>query len=349
MAHDVIINGITYPDVESVSLKNSSGDVFMYYPIPELSAPGASADLMTGKQLINGEGKIVDGTFSLDEELAEQDILISQIVTALQGKTAGGAAVVQPLEITENGTYTAPHGVDGYSPVTVHVPIPDDYIKPSGTLEVTENGEHDVTEYASVNVDIPTGGGDPKELLDAALNNTLTAIDSNVTSIVAYACRGLSKIKTVNLPKATSIGTYAFYYCTSMTRFDAPAVKTLNSYAFYNCSKLTYIIFPLATSIPQNCFYSCGEIVKADFGAAKSIAASAFAYCSAMNALILRRTDAICTLANTTNALKDTPIEKGTGYVYVPAALVETYKTASNWATFAAQIRAIEDYPDICG
>lgn len=30
-------------------------------------------------------------------------------------------AVVQPLEVTESGTYTAPDGVDGYSPVTVNV------------------------------------------------------------------------------------------------------------------------------------------------------------------------------------------------------------------------------------
>ncbi len=30
-------------------------------------------------------------------------------------------AVVQPLEVTENGTYTTPDGVDGYSPVTVNV------------------------------------------------------------------------------------------------------------------------------------------------------------------------------------------------------------------------------------
>ena len=31
-------------------------------------------------------------------------------------------AVVQPLEVTENGEYTAPAGVDGYSPVTVNIP-----------------------------------------------------------------------------------------------------------------------------------------------------------------------------------------------------------------------------------
>ena len=33
----------------------------------------------------------------------------------------GGEAVVQPLSVTQNGTYNPPSGVDGYSPVTVNV------------------------------------------------------------------------------------------------------------------------------------------------------------------------------------------------------------------------------------
>lgn len=40
-----------------------------------------------------------------------------------------------------------------------------------------------------------------------------------------------------------------------------------------------------------------------------------------------------------------TPIRQGTGYIYVPFTLVEAYKAADNWSTFANQIRAIEDYP----
>lgn len=37
--------------------------------------------------------------------------------------TSGGSEpVITPLNVTENGTYTAPEGVDGYSPVTVNVP-----------------------------------------------------------------------------------------------------------------------------------------------------------------------------------------------------------------------------------
>jgi hypothetical protein len=33
----------------------------------------------------------------------------------------GGSAVVQPLSVTQNGTYNPPSGVDGYAPVTVNV------------------------------------------------------------------------------------------------------------------------------------------------------------------------------------------------------------------------------------
>ena len=36
--------------------------------------------------------------------------------------TGGADPVIQPLSVTANGTYTAPEGVDGYSPVTVNVP-----------------------------------------------------------------------------------------------------------------------------------------------------------------------------------------------------------------------------------
>ena len=33
----------------------------------------------------------------------------------------GGEAVVQPLSVTQNGTYNPPSGVDGYAPVSVNV------------------------------------------------------------------------------------------------------------------------------------------------------------------------------------------------------------------------------------
>ena len=37
------------------------------------------------------------------------------------------------------------------------------------------------------------------------------------------------------------------------------------------------------------------------------------------------------------------------GYVYVPKSLEAAFKVATNWSTYAGQIRAIEDYPSVCG
>jgi hypothetical protein len=89
--------------------------------LPDLETPGAASDLMAGKQLLDGEGKVVDGTFTITEEITEQDLLIKQIKIALQGKVAASDPVIEPLEVTENGTYTAPDGVHGFSPVVVNV------------------------------------------------------------------------------------------------------------------------------------------------------------------------------------------------------------------------------------
>lgn len=48
-------------------------------------------------------------------------------------------------------------------------------------------------------------------------------------------------------------------------------------------------------------------------------------------------------------AAAETAIENGTGYVYVPSALVDSYKITAPWSSMASKIRAIEDYPDITG
>lgn len=79
-----------------------------------------------------------------------------------------------------------------------------------------------------------------------------------------------------------------------------------------------------------------------------NLPAQTFNVCSALTELILRKSNSICTLSNV-NAINNTPIGKGTGYVYVPSALVYSYKGNTNWSAFANQIRAIEDYPEICG
>lgn len=63
--------------------------------------------------------------------------------------------IIEPLHITSNGEYFAPEGIDGYSPISVNVPIPDGYIIPKGEKLIKENGNYDVAEFAIAVVSIP--------------------------------------------------------------------------------------------------------------------------------------------------------------------------------------------------
>ena len=161
-------------------------------------------------------------------------------------------------------------------------------------------------------------------------------------------CYGLTG--EVTLPSTvTSIGQYSFASCKNMTKFVATgAITTLGTYTFVGASadhKMTVqeIRMPnLGTSIALNLNFgnataanACQQLKICDVGKAKSIAANTFANCYALDTLILRRTGSITTLANV-SAFLNTPMRGRnslTGTIYVPEALIDTYKAASVWST----------------
>lgn len=67
-------------------------------------------------------------------DLIKSGDLSSEIIGVIKGEI-----VLQDKTITENGTYTAPEGVDGYNPVTVNVPAPEIKLQDK---TITENGEY---------------------------------------------------------------------------------------------------------------------------------------------------------------------------------------------------------------
>lgn len=128
-----------------------------------------------------------------------------------------------------------------------------------------------------------------------------------------------------------------------ITEYSDETVKSVGTSAFNRCYNITAVNLPAVTSIDQEAFSSCNNLITADFSSVTYIAAAAFAYCGKLTAFILRKADAICSLRNG-YAFNGTPIANGTGYIYVPAALVDTYKAATNWATYSAQFRSLESY-----
>lgn len=157
-----------------------------------------------------------------------------------------------------------------------------------------------------------------------------------------------AKITSINCPLVTSIGTDTFAFCRSLTDVNMPELTSyMGNRHFEKNTSLEHIELPKIDSIPSCCFINCTALKVADFGKITKIDSYAFQGATVFDTLIIRNTT-MCSLYNV-NALETTLIGSGTGYIYVPKTLIEDYKVATNWVTYAAQFRAIEDYPDICG
>lgn len=261
------------------------------------------------------------------------------------------------LNVTSNGTYEPPDGIDGFNPVTVNVPIPDGYIKPSGSVEITDNGEYDVTDKEKVVVNVEQSGGG-----DAETTNSQWFADFIMD---------ISPIEIYNDKADGTLGAYAFYENSAVTKIELPKIEYLKERCFNGCENLKTLLLPSmvgytyqymasgctslvnvdvhdASYISSYSFQSCTSLKKLDLHRVGTIGTNAFVGATKFETLIIR-TDTVPTLGGT-NAFTNTKIKSGgTGYIYVKAALLDQFKAATNWSTFASQFRAIEDYPDITG
>lgn len=139
----------------------------------------------------------------------------------------------------------------------------------------------------------------------------------------------------------TIFGYAALAQCKELTSIICPALKETGQNSIYSCSKLTTVYFPSLETIGPFTFTGCTKLTSVDSAFLTSIGSSAFSGCHALASIIIRNESAVCSLAST---LTNCSIAKGTGYIYVPSALVEEYKAATNWSTYPDQFRALEDY-----
>jgi hypothetical protein len=166
----------------------------------------------------------------------------------------------------------------------------------------------------------------------------------NVINISYKSFHGCTKLKAISLPHCQVAGGSSFYGCSNLEAVSLPSCHTLGTgalgSAFWGCSKLSQVSLPLVTTIMSFTFRDT-VIQKIDFLSVNNIESSAFIYARQLDTLILRNSN-VCVLKNI-NAFDSTKIAAGTGYIYVPDNLVDSYKIATNWVTFANQIKPISE------
>lgn len=69
-----------------------------------------------------------------------------------------------------------------------------------------------------------------------------------------------------------------------------------------------------------------------------------FYNCSNLTALIINNPKLF--ELKSSNCFSSSAIANGTGYVYVPDDMVDTYKAATNWSVYADQIKPISELPE---
>ncbi len=130
-----------------------------------------------------------------------------------------------------------------------------------------------------------------------------------------------------------------------LTEIDDDATTTIKQYGFAYSTELVKIRFSKLATVSPNAFRWCSGLVTVDLPRLTgNLGISCFNGCSNLVSLIIgRETTSVASLSST-SSFNGTPIASGAGYIYVPSALIDSYKTAANWSTFANQFRALENY-----
>lgn len=197
---------------------------------------------------------------------------------------------------------------------------------------------------------ITTGGGD---LLAARVTNTLTTYsNATITSVNDCGFADCTALVSVDLSAVTHIKNQGFARCTNLETINFPMLESIDYNSFRNCAKLTEFVTGshFDSRIDSSTFEGCNSLTKADFYHINTQGFNGYSMaCANLTTLIIRNIDAVPPADETMFGPATTKMNKGEGYIYVPATMVEAYKAATNWAKFADQIRAIEDYPEITG
>ena len=237
-----------------------------------------------------------------------------------------------------------------------------DMAQVSGRIYVPEiNGStlNNAKKYVGLTVEYGSMYLNSTRLVERTLSGMY--VNDRVTSIGAMALRECTKITGVKFVNAVSVSAESFLN-SGVRDVDLPEATSLIGNVF-SSGLPTTANFPKVTSIGNRCFTQpgtkilCfpalkdlnGEVFYQDTGAMQVLdlhAITSFGCYSVVRgewkcpALVIRTN----TVASQHMSFSGGILTTGTGYIYVPRALVDSYKAATNWSAVASQFRALEDY-----
>ena len=188
-------------------------------------------------------------------------------------------------------------------------------------------------------------------MLEGTLTDTYYS-NSRVTKIGENGFANIASVEEVKFDSVTEIGDSAFNtnggrIGIALTTAAFPNARKVG-YGAFAYSKIMNVYLPLAETIDGQAFLDCSKLERIDLPSASFVGSLSFRS-TPMTAMIIRNTNTVATLQGT-NAFLNSYIAKGTGYIYVPRALLsdtdetKDYRRATNWSTYAAQFRALESF-----
>lgn len=163
-----------------------------------------------------------------------------------------------------------------------------------------------------------------------ALNTQENTIDTIAKALQGKAINGIN-------PDEYMSG----FFNDTIETFSNDYITYTHSYCICNKANLKKIKLGGLTTLSGYAISSCSALHTIDFEKLTKMNGVSLNGLTALHTFIIR-TPSVCSLANASSFAR-TKIEEGTGYIYVPDNLIDSYKSATNWSTYANQIKGLSE------
>ena len=160
----------------------------------------------------------------------------------------------------------------------------------------------------------------------------------NCLSVGRLAFTDCHSLSQISLPVCSYIGRAAFEACSSLSQVSLPMCSHIDGVAFQDCISLSQVSLPICSYIGDYAFCCCYSLSQISLPVCSYIDYGAFYSCSSLSIITIGYSN-VCSLDSV--VFKNTKITSSTGSIYVPASLVNAYKSAKNWSAYSNRIFAI--------